>query len=257
MERKIINSVQIRKKDEESRTIEFVASDETRDSYGTIIPADKWNLERFNKNGVIGYQHNLYGENICNPADPDDVIGKGVARIEDKQLIIAVTFEPEKINPKAEKVYQKILFGSLKAVSVGFTPTKKGHWGKGDEAQEGVNPTYYYNGQELIELSVVNIPSNPNALKRALRDNVASALTFIYNSLEGQVKIGDIEKMTVGDIFDLLEKKNAEPKENEPIEEEKTEVTETTEEEIEQRNTDDSEILTNEILTIANSLATI
>ena len=33
---------------------------------------------------------------------------------------------------------------------------------------DGKNPTYYYAGQELLEVSVVNIPSNPEALKKAL-----------------------------------------------------------------------------------------
>ena len=42
---------------EETRTLEFVASDNTRDSYGTVLPVDKWDLDRFNKNGRITYQH--------------------------------------------------------------------------------------------------------------------------------------------------------------------------------------------------------
>ena len=39
---------------EETRTIEFVASDNTRDAHGTVVPVDKWDLTRFNSNGIIG-----------------------------------------------------------------------------------------------------------------------------------------------------------------------------------------------------------
>lgn len=162
MENRIIQA-KIRKIDDDSRTIEFIASDNSRDAHKTVIPVDKWDLSRFNKNGVIGYQHSLQWS-----SDPDDVIGVGVARIEDEKLIVSVKFEPEDINPKAEKIYKKVKFGSLKAISVGFNPTKKGYFGEGDQAQGEKNETYYFDGQELLETSVVNIPSNKNALKRSL-----------------------------------------------------------------------------------------
>ena len=72
------------------------------------------------------------------------------------------------MNELADKVYKKLQFGTLKAVSVGFRPVGKGAWGKGEEAIGGSRETYYYAGQELLEVSVVNIPANPNALKRGL-----------------------------------------------------------------------------------------
>lgn len=53
-------------------------------------------------------------------------------------------------------------------MSVGFLPQGKGKWGKGEESLDGDKPTYYYAGQELLEVSVVNIPANPNAIKKAL-----------------------------------------------------------------------------------------
>ena len=58
MEEKILRRWQdapdIRKIDEEKRTVEFVASDNSVDSYGTVIPVDKWDLTRFQNNGIIG-----------------------------------------------------------------------------------------------------------------------------------------------------------------------------------------------------------
>ena len=153
---------EIRKVDEESRTITFVASDDTKDSAGTVLNQDNWDLRRFNSNGVIGYQHKVYG-GWDDTDNPDNVIGKGVAYIEDKKLMVDITFEPADINPLADKIYKKIQFGSLRAVSVGFLPIGRGKFGEGEDSE-----TYYFAGQELLEVSVVNIPANPNALKKSL-----------------------------------------------------------------------------------------
>lgn len=155
---------EVRKSETDERTITFVASDGSRDSARTVLNQKGWDLTRFNKNGVIGYQHDIYGgwDN-----DPDKVIGKGRAYVEGERLLVDITFEPEDINPLAEKIYKKVLFGSLKAVSVGFLPIGRGAWGKGEEGPGQERETYYYAGQELLEVSVVNIPANPNAVRKS------------------------------------------------------------------------------------------
>lgn len=176
MEEKILrrwqDTPEIRKIDEESRTVEFVASDNSVDSYGTVIPVDKWDLTRYSGNGIVGYMHDVYGDSWTKSADPDDVIGKGEAWIEDDKLVVRITFEPAELNEKADKIFRKLQFGSLHAVSVGFRATKKGHMG---DEERGEDPkVYYYAGQELLEVSVVNIPSNANALKRSIQEEEAS-----------------------------------------------------------------------------------
>jgi len=176
MEDKILrrwqDTPEIRKVDEEARTVEFVASDNSVDSYGTVLPVDKWDLRRYSGNGIVGYMHDVYGDSWTKSADPDDVIGKGTAFVEDDKLIVRIAFEPADLNEKADKIFRKLQFGSLHAVSVGFRATAKGH--KGDE-ERGENPNvYYYGGQELLEVSVVNIPSNANALKRSMEEERAA-----------------------------------------------------------------------------------
>lgn len=174
------------RKSKDSRKVTFVASDGTRDSAGTVLNQDGWDLERFNKNGIIGYQHKVYG-GWDDTDNPDNVIGKGHAYVEDGKLMVDIEFEPKEINELAEKVYQKILFGSLKAVSVGFLPIGKGEWGKGEEAVGGKKPTYYYAGQQLLEVSVVNIPANPNALKKAF-DAEAEEVKALREAEEKRLK---------------------------------------------------------------------
>lgn len=172
MENKAFLNGEVRKFDkkiaEETRTIEFVISDETKDRHGTVIPVSAWSLDNFNKNGIAGYQHDVYG---AGDPDPDKILGIAKAWVEGKELIGSITFEPKEINPFAEKLFRKVLNGTLKAVSVGFREMEKGSWGNGDEDVNGKNPTYYFKKVELLEFSIVNIPSNPNAIRRELKDN--------------------------------------------------------------------------------------
>ena len=141
------------------RRMTFVASDATRDSYGTVLLPDGWELDRFNKNPIIGYMHDVHYA-----SDPDAVIGKGRAYVEDDRLMVDVEFEPEGMNEKADKVWKKLEFGTLNAVSVGFAALE-GRWGEGEEGPCKKNETYYYTRMDLLEVSVVAIPANPNALK--------------------------------------------------------------------------------------------
>ena len=152
----------------EDRRMTFVASDETRDSYGTVLPVSEWNLERYNNNGIVGYAHNLYGSYS---ADPEYVIGRGHARIEGTELRIDIGCEPEGTNEIADKVWRKLQFGSLNGVYVGFD-AQGAHWGEGEEAEDGAKPTLYYTGLELLEVSVVTIPANPNAVRRSISEEM-------------------------------------------------------------------------------------
>lgn len=165
-----ICSPEIRKVDKDERIVEFVASTSDVDSYNTVLPADKWDLSRYAKNGIVGYMHEVYGDNWREKADPDDVIGIGRAWVDDDKLIISIKFEPADLNERADKIFRKIQFGSLNAVSVGFDVTAPGHWGN---KKDGEDPeVYYYNGQELLEVSVVNIPANANAVRRSIREEM-------------------------------------------------------------------------------------
>lgn len=164
--RRQIDHLELRATDEERRMVEFVASTGAVDTYGTVLPPDLWDLSRYARNGVVGYQHDIYYSD-----DPDNVIGRGEAYTANGELLIRIFFEPAELNPKADKVYRKVLFGSINAVSVGFRATAPGHWGR---KADGEDPdVYYYNGQELMEVSVVNVPSNPDAVKRSAAEELA------------------------------------------------------------------------------------
>lgn len=179
----------------------FVGSTSDPDRHRTVLNQENWKLDNFNTNPIIGYQHNVYGAGFCNAPDPDDVIGRGHARVEGGELLVDVVFDEE--NDLAKKVKSKIERGFLRMVSVGFINFGKGH--DGDE-RDGEDPDlHYFEGQELLELSVVNIPSNPKAKQKAFRSQTYDALKFIYRELGGNYRFSDIEDMKVKDIISLLE----------------------------------------------------
>ena len=139
----------------DNRTFRFVISDESKDRYGTVIKLNGWDLTNYEKNGIVAYQHNASGDN------PDMIVGKGRAWVENGVLMGEVQFEPEGTNPIADKLVNKIDFGSIRATSVGFNPIE---WSKGDRSIGEDGETLYFRKQDLLEWSIVNIPANPNAI---------------------------------------------------------------------------------------------
>jgi hypothetical protein len=208
---------------EESRTIPFVLSTSARDRHGTVLNQDGWNLDNYRKNPIVGYQHNLSG-GMCTDPDADFIIGKDInPQVEgmgaDRKLTGAVQFEPAGINPLAEKIFRKILFGSLSRSSVGFIEIGQGKYGDDEEAQGKSRETYYFNQQELLEWSVVNIPSNSDAGKRNmryLREQGYIAFMYAFRELGGKFRLSELENMTVRDILALLDGKDLEIKEKDP-----------------------------------------
>ena len=78
----------------------------------------------------------------------------------------------------------------MKATSVGFREVTRGKWGEGEEAVNGKRPTYYFGEVELLEFSIVNIPSNPNALRREVEtaiENRTRELTEECERLGAQI----------------------------------------------------------------------
>jgi len=196
-------------KGEEVKTYTFIASTSDPDRHRTVLNQNGWNIDNFNANPIIGYQHNLYGD-ICTAPDPDDVVGKGRAYVEGGKLMIDIEFDEE--NERAVKIQSKVDRGFLNTVSVGFIEGEDGTMGNKELGQDP--DLYYFAEQELLEVSIVNIPSNPKAKKKAFRDQTFNALQYIYRELGGEHTFSEIEGLTVREILDKLhgEKKEIEKK---------------------------------------------
>lgn len=147
------NNVQETK--EADRTATFIFSDDSVDSYGDTIDARGWDLKSFEANPVALFGHD--------PSKPEYVIGKARnVRIEGRSLIGEIEFAGATVNPTAETVFQMVKAGYLNAVSVGFMPLE---WSfTKDKARPG---GIDFKKQKLLEISVVAIPANENALVQA------------------------------------------------------------------------------------------
>lgn len=174
----VIREVLIRSLSEENiqnREAEFVISDESVDTYGTVFKMDGWDLKRYNRNPVVFYAHR------SNDANPDFLIGTSTVRIEDGKLIAVVRFESGDDNPLAEKVWKKVQNGTLRMASIGAIP-KSGYYG---DEKRGEDPeVVYFDNQELLEWSIVPIGSNPEAMKRE-----SQTIEEIRNSIVKNIEV--------------------------------------------------------------------
>lgn len=195
---------QIAEDAKETRTVSFVISNATKDRHGTVLNPKKWDLKNYRKNPVVAYAHNIYGGLFSEP-NPDMLLGSSKVKVEGDELIGEVTFETEDVNPLAEKIFKKILSGTIRGASVGFLPIGEGKYGKEEEAEDGSDPTFYYAGQELLEWSIVPIPSNPDTAKRASKDEKEELFMYVVKSVVGdKLTDEDIKKLTVKGVLDTI-----------------------------------------------------
>lgn len=163
--------------------VEYVASDETLDSYREIIRVNGWRFTHFQKNAPFVDSHNY--------ASIDCLLGKVLdARVENRQLVETVQWAIDvPTNQLAQLGWRMTEAGYLRAVSVGFFPVKmvskydarspdlRDAWLQ--QLQDlGITeenaPRAIYIEQEQVELSACVLGANPNALAKAYKAGVAT-----------------------------------------------------------------------------------
>src|SRR6266567_3463521 len=140
---------------EKARTITVTASTETVDRYGDIVRIAGINCENYMKNPVVLWAHDA---NLLPIGKAVDIQKTGGAN---PQLLITIQFAKAEENPEAEKVFQSYKGGYLNAVSIGFLP-------KSYEIriEDGRPCGMDFIASELLELSCVPVPANPEALAK-------------------------------------------------------------------------------------------
>ena len=158
--------------------VEYVASDETLDSHREVILSKGWKFTRFRKNAPFLNSHSSWSI--------DDLLGKVIsAEVINGQLIERVQWAidvPD--NDMARLGFAMTEAGYLKAVSVGFFPTKQSYrdsdgWSDavklaGLDGDAAAMVRRIFIEQEQIELSSVVIGSNANALAKAFEDGTVA-----------------------------------------------------------------------------------
>lgn len=174
----------------EARTADHVASDETADRMGDIIRVKGWDLEPFKQNPLLLWNHDSSGP----PIGRVESVKKGSSEEGGKALLSTSRFFDAEKNPFADFIWRMVADGDLPAVSVGFMPRKTV---RPDDAEErsklGLGEWgVVYEEAELLELSVVTVPANPNALMRRL---------------DALVEAGTVEKSLVAQFAERIEPK--------------------------------------------------
>lgn len=126
------------------RQVKVIASDSTPDRYGDILVAAGVRLDNFRRNPIVLAQH-----------DADQPIAQCASiAINGDAVVALIEFPPAGTASLSDEYLALLKAGIVSAVSVGFLPIS---W-------EPIPTGRRYNAWEMVELSVVSVPANPNAL---------------------------------------------------------------------------------------------
>jgi HK97 family phage prohead protease len=143
----------------DDRTLRFTISTGALDRDMDTIDVRGWDLANYAKNPVVLWSHR---------AD-EPPIGKAIdVGTDGNRLFSAVRFLPVNsygsVSEFSEMIYRMAVDGFLSATSVGFRPIKWDFTDDPERSQADFFPGIDFHQQELVELSIVSVPSNPDAL---------------------------------------------------------------------------------------------
>lgn len=156
---------------------EITASTSAIDRQGDSIDQAGWDLLNFKSNPVLLWAHDYGSLPIGKVVDIAVIDGALKAKFE---------FAPEDANPRAAQIQKLYEGGYINASSVGLIPKERnGH---------------VITRAELLELSLVPVPANQEALRMAI-----SAKSIDVSLIEEDLKKGEVANQV--DLQEMLEKK--------------------------------------------------
>lgn len=167
--------------DESKYRATFVISDETTDRQGEVVKQAGWDFENYKKNPVILFGHDSY----------DLPIGKAIdVYTEGAQTFAVIEFAVE-IYDKAAIIWNMVKAGILNTVSVGFLNKEY----DGDELTKN----------ELLEISIVPVPANPNAIVLAAKDGMISKKDAQYLVKQYEKELEGLRTLAADDTVENME----------------------------------------------------
>lgn len=170
---------EVRIADSAKGIVDYIASDETLDSYREVIRSSGWRFTHFTKNApfVDSHDYSTIKNQVGRVIDFNVEKGRLIERV---QWAIDVAG-----NDLAQLGWKMTEAGYLRAVSVGFWPKRQvNKWDPDKSAwvtqltelglreEDGVRTIYIE--QEQVELSAVILGANPNALAKAYKAGALS-----------------------------------------------------------------------------------
>lgn len=148
------------------RVLEFIGTTEGIDRDGEVIKADAWQVDEYTKNPVVQWAHDY--------SSPP--IGKTLSIRRDKKnsTIFEIEFADKETYEFADTIFKLCKGGFLNATSVGFIPLEF------DTGKKETDPRRTYTKVELLEVSIVPVPSNPDALVTAREAGLITVKEFEF-----------------------------------------------------------------------------
>lgn len=142
--------------DGEQGALLWTLSDASKDRYGDVVSVDGWNTAAYARNPVLLWAHDTEAPPVGRIPDVFTEMkgdsGRLMGRMGEGDWV------PRDVQPFAWAVGQMVQLGFLNAVSVGFLP---------EEFTFNDDWTMNFKAQELLEVSIVPVPANANALAEA------------------------------------------------------------------------------------------
>jgi HK97 family phage prohead protease len=138
---------------DDTRKLRFCFSDGSVDRMKDTISPQGWDTHAFMQNPVALFAHDSSSPPVGRASN---------VMVENDRLMGDIEFASADVYPFADTIYRLLTNKFLRAVSVGFLPTDY-EWSKDDDREWGID----FKQQELLEISVVPVPANANALGEA------------------------------------------------------------------------------------------
>ena len=176
---------------EAEATVDAIVSSESKDRDGDVIRVAGWELGKFNAHPVLLDSHNYLSTR--------SQIGEWVSmKVIGKRLIGRAKYYIDSGNDAADWAWQLAKRG-VAAYSVGFIPDfeKATPIEQAEPSSQFSFTPMEFNGQELLEVSQVTVPSNSDALQRVIKGQGACppALRDFYEDLLADDTYGESEDL--------------------------------------------------------------
>jgi len=192
--------------DEANGRVSAIVSSEKLDRDGDVIRAEGWRLDNFNQHPVLLASHDYHSLRsqigVWEKMEVDGTTMKGVAR-----------FFVGKGNEEADWAFELAKEKAL-AFSVGFIPDMDKAIPLNKDDAFGVRGMEF-KGQELLEVSAVTVPSNPDALQRMVKaPNLHPVLAEIAQErlepemAEAEMTQAEMIETIVGQVVQQLSERN-------------------------------------------------
>ena len=165
----------------------FILSDNSVNSHGFIVKTEGIDTTRFCKNPIMLYNHDRNG----------GIIGRWEKlRVVDGKLLADAVFDVK--DGLGAMINDKVKRGFINSVSIGMNPLE-------ETIENGVRTVIK---SELVEVSIVDIPANPNAVKTLRNSKNMLLLSYSLEDLKTRLikLLGLDENISDAELFEYVKK---------------------------------------------------